>query len=291
MIRGFRRSHRSDIGIQKMPMPEKTESAPDDPPPIHSQLETSYSQPTPFDNPHRWADKADRVKRMFDRIARTYTLVNSVISFGQDAGWRRKAVLMADPLPGDRLLDVCCGPGEFADAFADHNPPPDRIVGLDFSAGMIEMAEQRQRRRDRLMELVQGDATDLPFEGGSFDTVCCAFGVRNLSDPATGLAEFARVLAPGGRVVILEFALPANRLLRWGYQLYFNHVLPRVGGLISGDRAAYAYLPRSVETFFQPADIADMLKAVGLVRVRQAPLTMGVAWSTVAEKPAAAEGP
>jgi demethylmenaquinone methyltransferase/2-methoxy-6-polyprenyl-1,4-benzoquinol methylase len=240
--------------------------------------------PDTLENPHQWADKARRVERMFDRIARTYTLVNSVISFGQDDGWRRKAVLMAGPLLGDRLLDVCCGPGEFADAFAAHDPPPARVVGLDFSAGMIAMARQRQRRRDRPFELIQGDALQLPFDDESFDIVCCAFGVRNLGDPRAGLAEFARVLAPGGRVVILEFAMPANALMRWGYRLYFNHVLPLVGGLISGDRDAYAYLPRSVETFFQPREIADMLRTVGLGPIRQASMSFGATWATVAEK-------
>ncbi|MCG3178772.1 MAG: Demethylmenaquinone methyltransferase [Phycisphaerae bacterium] len=238
-----------------------------------------------LDDPHAWPDKARRVRAMFDRIARTYTRVNSIISFGRDAHWRRRAVRLADPHPGERLLDCCCGPGELADAFLAAQPALGRVVGLDFSAGMIRMADARQASRRRRLELMLGDAMNLPFDEESFDLVSCAFGVRNLSDPAAGLAEFARVLAPGGRAVVLEFAMPRRRLMRSGYRLYFNRVLPVLGGLISGDRGAYAYLPRSVETFFQPGQIVDMLKMVGLCDIVQAPLTCGVAVVTIGRKP------
>ncbi len=238
----------------------------------------------PSDNlpsPHDAPDKAERVLRMFDRIARRYTLVNTIISLGQDGRWRREAVRLARIRPGDRLLDVCCGPGELADAFAAARPAPAEIVACDFSPQMLRQAERRQRLRTLPLRLVQADAMDLPFPDGRFDLVSCAFGVRNLSDARAGLGEFARVLAPGGRLVVVEFAMPPGRLLRAGYRLYFTRLLPRIGGLISGQRSAYAYLPRSVETFFSPDRIADMFRGVGLGDVRQRRMTLGAAVATV----------
>jgi len=239
----------------------------------------------PPDSPHAWPDKADRVRGMFDRVARRYSRINTIVSLGLDAGWRRRAVAMADVQPGDRLLDCCCGPGEFADAFAAGSPAPSHIVGVDFSEPMLRMARARQRRRPRPIELRQADAMRLPFADASFELVSCAFGLRNLADAPAALAEWARVLAPGGRLVILEFAMPANRVARGFYQLYSRYALAAIGGLISGQWRAYRYLPRSVETFFAPARIVDMLDAGGLVDIRQRRLTLGVAVVTVARKP------
>ena len=228
--------------------------------------------------------KSVRVRNMFDRIARRYSLVNSLISFGQDRRWRARAVRLAAVNPADRLLDVCCGPGEFSDAFAAADPAPATITACDFSTEMLAAAQRRQSRRRRPLELLLADALHLPFADASFDLVSCAFGVRNLADPAAGLAEFARVLAPGGRVVILEFSLPRNRLMRAGYRFYFHNVLPIIGGLVSGDFGAYRYLPRSVESFFSPRQLADMVEASGMHDVRQQPLTGGVAVVTTATK-------
>ncbi|MDD4888916.1 MAG: bifunctional demethylmenaquinone methyltransferase/2-methoxy-6-polyprenyl-1,4-benzoquinol methylase UbiE [Phycisphaerae bacterium] len=230
------------------------------------------------------ADKGRRVREMFDRIARRYTLVNTLISFGRDAHWRRRAVRAAAVQPGDCLLDCCCGPGELADAFAAGDPAPAQITASDFSPRMLAAAERRQAGRAKPLRLVQADAMKLSFEASSFDIVSCAFGLRNLADPKEGLAEFFRVLRPGGRVAILEFSLPAGRLMRACYLLYFRRVLPVIGGLISGDLGAYRYLPKSVESFFSPVQIADMVEAVGFRDVRQESLSAGIATITTARR-------
>lgn len=221
---------------------------------------------------------------MFDRIARRYSLINTLTSFGCDASWRRRAVAMARVRASDRLLDVCCGPGDLADEFARHSPAPARIVGCDFSSRMIEEAQRRQSRRAKPIELVQGDAMHMPFGDASFDVVSCAFGVRNLADPSAGVAEFARVLAPGGRVVILEFAEPRGCVFGAMYRFYFRRVLPRLAWVLGGDRQAYEYLPRSVASFFSPEQLADILEAAGFVRIRRQPVTMGIATITVGQR-------
>jgi demethylmenaquinone methyltransferase/2-methoxy-6-polyprenyl-1,4-benzoquinol methylase len=218
---------------------------------------------------------------MFDRIARRYSLVNSLTSFGLDRHWRRAAVQLAAAQPTDRLLDVCCGTGDLADAFAEIDPHPAEIVATDFSPRMIAAAQARQSLRARPITLLQADATALPWPDASFDIVSCGFGLRNVSDPARALTEFFRVLRPGGRVVILEFGLPSQPVLRAMFRVYFHLALPAIGGLVSGDFRAYRYLPRSVERFFSAGQVADMVKAAGFADVRQQLLTHGVAAVTV----------
>ncbi len=222
------------------------------------------------------AGKAARVRAMFDRIAGAYSLVNTLVSFGRDKHWRREAVRLAKVRHGDELLDVCCGPGELADAFAAARPAPARITACDFSEGMLDAARRRQRRRARPIQLVLADAADLPFSDASFDIVSCGFGLRNLADAAAGLAEFHRVLRPGGRLVLLEFAMPPARLPRAIYRLYFLHVLPAVAGLVSGDWQAYRYLPRSVLSFPDRAGIVASLRQAGFTVVDVFPLTRGI---------------
>lgn len=226
------------------------------------------------------------IRAMFDRIARTYSLVNTLVSFGQDSRWRRAAARLAEVHPTDEMLDVCCGPGEFADAFAAGEPSPARIVACDFSSRMLAMAERRQHRRARPLELLCADATELPFADGSFDMVSCAFGLRNLAEPRAGLAEFYRVLRPGGRLVILEFSMPAG-LPGAIYRIYFRHALPAIAGLISKDRHAYRYLPRSVESFFAPGELGVIVESVSFVKVRQRRLACGIATVTLARRPKA----
>ena len=221
------------------------------------------------------------IRAMFDRIARRYSLVNTLTSFGLDRHWRREAVQLAAARPADRLLDVCCGPGDLADAFAEADPHPDEIVATDFSARMIAAAQARQAARVTPITLLQADATALPWPDATFDIVSCGFGLRNVCDPTAALREFLRVLRPGGRVVILEFGLPSQWALRAIFRVYFHLVLPAIGGLVSGDFRAYRYLPRSVERFFSARQVADMVQAAGFADVHQRLLTHGVAAVTV----------
>ncbi|TWT46313.1 UbiE/COQ5 methyltransferase [Phycisphaerae bacterium RAS1] len=216
--------------------------------------------------PHARADKAARVQAMFDAIAPTYERVNAVATFGRDAAWRRRAVAAVRPAAGEVLLDVCCGTGDMIRSFALAQPALHGAIGVDFAANML--AAGRYDGCAARVQLIRGDGLRLPVRDAAVDLVSCAFGVRNFQNTRGGVFEMARVLRPGGRVVILEFATPENRLLRWGYRLYCETVLPRLGGLIARDRVgAYKYLPRSIETFETPLTLMQHLRDAGLAEV------------------------
>jgi len=224
--------------------------------------------------PHTQADKAERVQAMFDAIAPTYERVNTVASLGQDAGWRRAAVRAAGVRASDIVLDVCCGTGDMVRAFAAHHPPPRQIIGLDFAAQML--ARGTYAGTPTPIHLLRADALRLPLADGSVDIVSCAFGVRNFQDLRAGLCEMQRVLRPGGRVVLLEFALPERALFRWGYRFYTQVIVPRLGVWISRDRSgAYRYLPRSIQTFERREQLAAVLRDVGFERVTTESLNLG----------------
>lgn len=225
-------------------------------------------------DPHAQADKATRVETMFDAIAPTYERVNAVVSLGQDARWRRRAVALAGVRSGDVVLDVCCGTGDMIRAFAAGAPAPRFIVGLDFAANMLRAGVYAGLAAP--MALVRGDALRLPLAHASVDVVSCAFGVRNFQDLAAGLGEFRRVLRPGGRAVILEFALPENALIRLGYRFYCERILPILAAWISRDRSgAYKYLPQSIRTFERRGAMLDRLRAAGFADVCAVPLNLG----------------
>jgi demethylmenaquinone methyltransferase/2-methoxy-6-polyprenyl-1,4-benzoquinol methylase len=234
-------------------------------------------------DPHAAADKAGRVRRMFSAIAPSYDLNNRLHSLWRDQAWRRKAVKLATVKPGDVVLDVACGTGDLALAFAAGKPAPDRVIGLDFTFEMLAIAQRKppRRRHDGApvpMHWINGDAMALPVPAAAADVVSIAFGIRNVADPARAIAEFYRVLRPAGRLVILEFSLPTNRLMRGLYHFYFNHVMPRTATLIARDRSgAYKYLPRSVNTFIDRARMMQMMRDAGFTDVTATPLTFGVA--------------
>ena len=224
--------------------------------------------------PHQLSDKAARVEAMFDAIAPTYERVNSVTSFGQDAGWRKRAVTLADVRAGDVVLDVCCGTGDMIRAFAGGVARPGQILGVDFAAQMLAAGHY-----DGLVtpyQIVRADALRLPIASGAVDIISCAFGVRNFQDLDAGLREFRRVLRPGGRVVILEFAPPENPLVRVGYRLYTESILPRIAGWLSRDTTgAYRYLPRSIRTFERRRDMEARLRRAGFDEVRSVAMNFG----------------
>ena len=218
---------------------------------------------------------------MFAGIARSYDLNNRLHSFGQDQRWRRRAVHLSAVRPTDDVLDVACGTGDLSLAFAAVMPRS--ITGLDFTEEMLAIARAKAVRHQKSFPgqvtptYLQGDAMNLPFDDSRFDVVAIAFGIRNVADPDKALGEFHRVLRPGGRLVVLEFSLPRNRLIRLGNNVYCRHIMPFTASLIARDRVgAYRYLPKSVATFPEGDAFVHRLREAGFSDVRQYPLTFGV---------------
>lgn len=231
-------------------------------------------------NLHDQPDKARRVRAMFDGIAPTYELVNRILSFGRDAHWRRSAVRMADVRPDDHVLDLACGTGDFAREFA--RAGPHMIVGSDFSPVMLALGAARD---SGAIQWCRADALAMPYGDATFTIVSCAFGVRNFQSLSRGLEEMYRVLAPGGRAVILEFTTPKTPVFARMYLLYFRHILPLAARLISRDGSgAYDYLPQSVTSFLDARGMIEALKSAGFSGVRHRSLTLGVATAYVARK-------
>lgn len=227
----------------------------------------------PADTPKRpvWA--------MFDRIAHRYDLLNRLLSFGRDIAWRKE---IARNLPSGnalRVLDLATGT---ADVLLELGRQSGRIalgVGVDPSSGMLAFGKKKLAESgvSGILVLVRGDAARLGFQSEVFDAVTIAFGIRNVDDPVVGLREICRVLKPGGRALVLEFSLPESRIFRAIYLFYFRHVLPRIGGLISGDAAAYRYLNKTVEAFPHGEAFCRWMHEAGFEVVKAHPLTLGIA--------------
>jgi demethylmenaquinone methyltransferase/2-methoxy-6-polyprenyl-1,4-benzoquinol methylase len=221
------------------------------------------------------AEKAERARTMFAGIAPRYDLMNALMTGGRDQAWRRTAVRLAAPRAGERVLDLATGTADLALAFVAASPAG-RVVGADFVEGMLHHAREKLRhRQESRIALVAADALALPFPDATFGCVASAFLLRNLADLAAGLAEMRRVTARGGRVVALEITQPTLPVWREAFRLYFHHVVPALGALVSGDRAAYTYLPRSVERFVTPHELARLMGSVGLGDVRITRLGLG----------------
>ena len=219
-----------------------------------------------------------RVRGMFAEIAPRYDLVNRLLSGGIDVLWRRTTVHRAPPPTTGAILDVCTGTGDLALAYAAAAAPGVRIVASDFCRPMLDRGAEKSRRAGRTIEWIEADALDLPFPAATFDLVTVAFGLRNIADTAGGLAEMARVCRPGGTLAILEFSLPANRLVRGLYLWYFRRVLPAVGNAVARNASdAYTYLNQSVEEFPAGERLAEVIRAAGFDRVEIVPLTLGIA--------------
>jgi demethylmenaquinone methyltransferase/2-methoxy-6-polyprenyl-1,4-benzoquinol methylase len=202
---------------------------------------------------------ADGVRRMFDRIAPVYDLMNRVMTAGLDRRWRAATVREA-VRPGDRVLDACCGTGDLAVAALQAGAG--EVVGLDFAERMLERARVKEPR----IEWVQGDVLALPFEDASFDAATVGFGIRNVEDLEAGVRELRRVLRPGGRLAILEITTPRGALAPF-YRVWFDRVVPLLGRVLPGG-SAYTYLPASVRRFPAPEDLAALLARSGFTQVR-----------------------
>lgn len=220
-------------------------------------------------------DKAGRVRAMFAGIAPCYDLMNALMTGGRHQAWRRVAARLAAPAAEDLVLDVATGTADLALAFLEETPA-ERVVAVDFVEGMLRRARAKLRRRDhRQITLLAGDALALPFPDAIFGCVASAFLLRNLADLPAGLAEMRRVTASGGSVVALEITQPTLPVWRQAFRLYFHHVVPALGALVSGNRAAYTYLPRSVEDFVTPRELARLMGSAGLWDVRIIRLGLG----------------
>ena len=214
---------------------------------------------------------------MFAGIAGRYDLLNHLLSGNVDKRWRRQVArsLQSSLVEGARVLDVACGTGDLSLVLAEAGAG--RVVGLDFCRPMLEIARGKAEAESRAVPFVEGDALRLPFADGTFDVVTIAFGLRNLAGVFEGLKELRRILRPGGRVAVLEFSSPVVPGFRALFRLYFTRVLPRVGGLVSGSRGAYEYLPDSVSRFPDQKRLAELMREAGFEGVGYRNLTGGIA--------------
>lgn len=274
--------------------------------PAAQDLPTPTASTTEWDdqllrNPHAVADKRRRVQKMFAAIAPSYDLNNHLHSLWMDKAWRRRAVKLSALKGTDHVVDVACGTGDLTltylqrlwDAYRDSEcdaPAPAQVIGVDFTREMLPIARRKADRRRETgrnraypdihednVQFVNGDAQSLPLPDACCDVVSIAFGIRNVQDPTAALREFRRVLRPGGRVIVLEFSLPTNPVLRRLYNFYFRKVLPTTATLISGDKTgAYKYLPESVNTFIGREQMVRMMREAGFGNVEQFPMTFGV---------------
>ena len=220
-------------------------------------------------------EKHDYVRGMFDAIAPRYDLLNSVLSLRLHYGWRRRAAAETALQPGGTALDICTGTGDFALELVKRVGKTGHVIGGDFSFPMLRIGETKADKTKGVLHMTLADAQRLPYPDNSFDAVTVGFGIRNVADIEQGIREMARVTRPGGRVVILEFNQPENRLFAALYGWYSFTILPRLGGLISGRRAAYEYLPSSVSAFHSREALADLLRRAGLTDIRIVDLTFG----------------
>ncbi len=223
-------------------------------------------------------EKGRGIRDMFDKIAPRYDLLNRLLSLGIDRRWRRFAVKQLQIPEGGMVLDIATGTGDVALEVAKQTPASVRIVGSDFTQGMLVLGHEKVEAspyRDRIV-LVNNPCEAIPHPDGIFDGVTIAFGIRNVVDRQKGLEEMARVLKPGGRAVILEFATPLNRVFRAVYYFYFLKMLPWLGGLLS-QRSAYQYLPDSVMEFPDRQTFKAMMEAAGFADVKIHDLTGGIA--------------
>jgi demethylmenaquinone methyltransferase/2-methoxy-6-polyprenyl-1,4-benzoquinol methylase len=225
------------------------------------------------------SEAAENVREMFGRIAPRYDLLNHLLSLDVDKLWRRRVARRFSAVLRDsnaRVLDLCCGTGDLAFAFRKQAPSGAKIIGSDFVPEMLARARRKAVAAGVAVEFIDADALNLPFASASFDVVSCAFGFRNLANYEAGLKEMLRVLKPGGSATILEFAEPPGKVFGAVYRFYFRRVLPVLGGMISGDTSAYAYLPSSVSTFPSPEALQLQMERAGFARVQFERWTGGI---------------
>ena len=225
-------------------------------------------------------EKKTKVKRIFDSISPHYDYLNHLLSFGLDLYWRKKAIKLSSLSNKSILLDVACGTGDFAISARKFGVM--NIYGADFSKNMLELFEKKSNWiKGRTIQMV---AENLPLKNDSVTNIIVAFGVRNFYDILKGFRSFYRILKPDGSATVLEFRMPPNWFFKRLYKIYFKHILPFVGGIISGDKEAYKYLPSSVEEFDEKINLIDLLKEAGFSKVENHNLTFGTVQIMIARK-------
>ena len=222
---------------------------------------------------------------MFNNIASDYDRLNHILSLNIDKGWRRKAVReIADQEMPAKVLDIACGTGDFTIEIARKLPAGSQVMGVDISEGMMQIGKEKIRRAGVDAEMTIADCESLPYEPNTFDRIAVGFGVRNFERLELCLEEMYRVLKTDGKLVILELSLPSNSFIRSCYLLYFQKIMPAIGGYISGDRGAYEYLHTSVLRFPAPEKFIAMLKTAGFAEVEHRSLTFGICRMYVCQK-------
>lgn len=223
---------------------------------------------------------------MFDSIAGDYDALNHILSLDVDKIWRKKALKQIVDAPAPvQVLDLACGTGDFSIAIAKALTGG-HVTGVDLSEGMLAVMREKVDKAELngMISIEEGDGENLRFPDNTFDRVTIAFGIRNFEDRPKGLREMLRVLKPGGRLVILELSRPENKIIRWFYDLYFLHILPKIGGKVSGDKAAYAYLPASVAAFPGKKEFTATMREAGFRIVTHKAFTLGICRMYTGEK-------
>lgn len=230
--------------------------------------------------------KKEFVNRMFDSIAPTYDILNHLLSLDIDKSWRRKAVAEIMTDSPQMVIDLACGTGDFAIALAKSGVP--HVKGFDISEEMLKIGRAKVAKTplyDHTLTLELGDSEDLPLADNSADAVSVAFGIRNFEHKEKGLEEMYRILRSGGKLCVLELSIPSNLIIRSLYKIYFLHILPFFGGLISGNREAYRYLPISVINFPKPPIFLQMMKNAGFTNTKSLSFTFGLCQLYIGRKP------
>lgn len=230
-------------------------------------------------NPYSESDlsKKEQVEQMFDNISGKYDLLNRILSMGIDVRWRKKVVKSVKKANPKTVLDIATGTGDLAIQIAKSTQA--QITGFDLSAGMLEVGRKKvaKEKLDDRIEMIQGDAENMPFENNSFDVITVAFGVRNFENLKKGLDEIYRVLKPGGKFIILEFSQPESFPMKQLYAFYSKNILPKIGKQISKDESAYTYLPDSVKAFPYGEEMKKILKNSNFSKSSDKKLTFGIA--------------
>lgn len=220
-------------------------------------------------------NEKQHIGQLFDRIAGTYDGLNHLLSLNIDKRWRRRAIRMLKP--AEQVLDVAIGTADLTIEILRQGKAQ-HVTGIDLSHGMMAIGEQKVAKRGYApqVQFDYGSAQQMPYANASFDTVTCAYGVRNFANMDEGLSEMYRVLRTGGELMVLEFSYPTNPVIRWGYDLYFTHLLPFIGNLFSRDKGAYSYLNRSVKSFPYGEAFCQHLRKAGFTQIKATPLTFGI---------------
>lgn len=223
--------------------------------------------------------KKDNIQHMFDGIANDYDRLNHIMSLGVDKLWRKRALKeIVQKENKQNILDIACGTGDFSIAIAESMNPNSKIIGLDLSEGMLAVMKEKvsDKGLEHNISCEQGDSEAMRFSDNTFDCATIAFGIRNFEHRDIALKEILRILKSGGKLIILELSVPENKIIRWFYNLYFTKVLPIIGGKISGDKAAYKYLPASVLAFPNKKEWTKTMEDCGYSQVKHKAFTLGI---------------